>query len=43
MDAVNDYSGQRDRIIGIAIDPEMMAALSAMHPAPELLPPRWPE
>jgi hypothetical protein len=43
MDAVNDYSGQRDRIIGIAIDPEMTAALSAMHPAPELLPPRWPE
>jgi AbiV family abortive infection protein len=40
--AVNDYAVQRDRLLGIAVDPEMTSALNTINPTPHLAIPRWP-
>jgi hypothetical protein len=45
-DAVNDYSGERDRLRDEVIEsrfPEMAATRRGMDPRPLLIPPRWPE
>jgi AbiV family abortive infection protein len=42
MDAVSDYSVQRERLLNVPGDAEMAAVMKTMNPVPDVVPPRWP-